>query len=292
MKLLVIGNATIDRFYRVDRLPVEGESVLATRSAGEPGGKGLNQAVMAARTGASIAFLTMLGSDDAGDRLRSFLADEGLPEQWLLRHAGESDESLIVVGPAGENLIVTTRSAVSALPRPDVLAALDALEPESLVLLQGNLDVGLTSDALARAKALGHHTLLNPSPVHPGFTASLPFTDILIVNAQEAEAYADLPVPVRITTLGAAGARLESANGSQSIAAPRTNVVDTTGAGDVVAGVLAGRLALGEPLEQALTLAVHAASLKVGRAGTGHALPTAAEIEALRACLRRFHGVS
>ncbi len=281
MKLLVIGNATIDRFYRVDRLPVEGESVLATRSAGEPGGKGLNQAVMAARSGAPIAFLTMLGNDDAGDRLRSFLADEGLPERWLLHHAGESDESLIVVGPAGENLIVTTRSAAAALPQPAVIAALDALEPEGFVLLQGNMDVGLTADAMARAKAMGHRTLLNPSPVHSGFVDALPFTDILIVNAQEAEAYADLPVPVRITTLGAAGARLESVNGSQSIKAPQTNVIDTTGAGDVVAGVLAGRLALGEPVEQALALAIAAASLKVGRAGTGHALPTAAEIEAL-----------
>ena len=236
---------------------------------------------MAARSGAPIAFLTMLGNDDAGDRLRSFLADEGLPERWLLHHAGESDKSLIVVGPAGENLIVTTRSAAAALPQPAVIAALDALEPEGFVLLQGNMDVGLTADAMARAKAMGHRTLLNPSPVHSGFVDALPFTDILIVNAQEAEAYADLPVPVRITTLGAAGARLESANGSQSIAAPRTNVVDTTGAGDVVAGVLAGRLALGEPLERALRLATAAASLKVGRAGTGHALPTAAEIEAL-----------
>ena len=281
MKLLVIGNATIDRFYRVDRLPLEGESVLARRQAGQPGGKGLNQAVMAARSGAATALLTMLGSDAAAEDLRAFLADEGLPERWLLRHDGESDESLVVIGPAGENLIVTTRSAVSALPRPAVVAALDALEPESLVLLQGNLDVALTTDALARAKALGHRTLLNPSPVQPGLAASLPSIDILIVNAQEAEAFAGLPVPVRITTLGAAGIRLEGPNGSQSIAAPEAKVVDTTGAGDVVAGVLAGRLALGEPLEQALMLAAAAASLKVGRAGTGHALPTAAEIAAL-----------
>lgn len=281
MKLLVIGNATIDRFYRVDRLPLEGESVLARRQAGQPGGKGLNQAVMAARSGAATALLTMLGSDAAAEDLRAFLADEGLPERWLLRHDGESDESLVVIGPAGENLIVTTRSAVSALPRPAVVAALDALEPESLVLLQGNLDVALTTDALARAKALGHRTLLNPSPVQPGLAASLPSIDILIVNAQEAEAFAGLPVPVRITTLGAAGIRLEGPNGSQSIAAPEAKVVDTTGAGDVVAGVLAGRLALGEPLEQALMLAAAAASLKVGRAGTGHALPTAAEIATL-----------
>lgn len=281
MKLLVIGNATIDRLYRVDRLPIEGESVLATRSAGEPGGKGLNQAIMAARTGASVAFLTMLGSDQAGDRLRSFLAEEGLAERWLLRHPGESDESLVVVGPAGENLIVTTQSAARALTEADVSAALETLGPQGSMLLQGNLDVRLTIAALGRAKSLGHRTLLNPSPVQGGFVEALSLTDILITNAREAEAYTGLPVPIRITTLGSAGARLESAGGSRLIEAPRTAVVDTTGAGDVVAGVLAGRLAQGEPVEQALTLSVRAASLKVGRAGTGHALPTAAEIEAL-----------
>jgi ribokinase len=81
--------------------------------------------------------------------------------------------------------------------------------------------------------------------------------------------------------LGSAGARLEAAGGNQLIEAPRTAVVDTAGAGDVVAGVLAGRLAQGNPVDRALRLAVRAASLKVGRAGTGHALPTAAEIEAL-----------
>ena len=169
MKLLVIGNATIDRFYRVDRLPVEGESVLATRSAGEPGGKGLNQAVMAARTGALDRLPHHAGQRRCRRPAAIVSGRRGPAGTWLLRHAGESDESLIVVGPAGENLIVTTRSAVSALPQPDVLAALDALEPESLVLLQGNLDVGLTADALARAKAMGHRTLLNPSPVHSGF---------------------------------------------------------------------------------------------------------------------------
>ncbi len=281
MKLLVIGNATIDRLYRVDRLPVEGESVLATRTAGEPGGKGLNQAVMAARTGASVAFLTMLGSDQAGDHLQAFLTQNGLAQRWLHRHPGLSDESLVVVGPAGENLIVTTRSAISALTETDVSTALDALEAPGLVLLQGNLDAELTTAALARAKALGHCTLLNPSPVQEGFVEALSFTDILIANAQEADGYARLPVPIRITTLGAAGARLESAGCNRLIEAPRTEVVDTTGAGDVVAGVLAGRLAQGEPVEQALTLGVRAASLKVGRAGTGNALPTAAEIEAL-----------
>lgn len=281
MKLLVIGNATIDRLYKVDRLPIEGESVLATRSAGEPGGKGLNQAVMAARTGASVAFLTMLGSDQAGDRLQLFLTQNGLAERWLLRHPGESDESLVVVGPAGENLIVTTQSAARALTEAEVSAALETLGPQGVLLLQGNLDVRLTLAALGRAKGLGHRTLLNPSPVQGGFAEALSVTDILITNAREAEAYIGLPVPIRITTLGSAGARLEAAGGSQLIEAPRTEVVDTTGAGDVVAGVLAGRLAQGEPVEQALTLGVRAASLKVGRAGTGHALPTAAEIEAL-----------
>jgi ribokinase len=281
VKLLVIGNATIDRSYRVDRLPHEGESVLAVRGPGEPGGKGLNQAVMAARAGAAVALVVMLGSDGDGERLRRHLATEGLPGTWLLEHPGCSDESIVVVGAAGENLIVTTRTAAAAMPASAVSAALDTLDAHDLLLMQGNLDVGLTVEALARAKTAGQRTLFNPSPLQPGLEAVLPFVDVLIANAQEAAALDAAAVPARVTTLGAAGARLETTDRTSTIAAPPVEVVDTTGAGDVLAGVLAGRLAIGDPLEAALGLAVRAASLKVGRAGTGTALPSAEDLRSL-----------
>lgn len=173
MRLLVIGNAALDRCCRVARLPRQGESVLAAPATAEPGGKGLNQAVMAARTGAAVTLLAMLGSDDAGARLCRHLRAEGLDGTFLLEHKGPSDESIVLVGPSGDNLIVSTHAAA---------------------------------------------------------------------NAPEAAALPDTAAPIVVTTLGAEGARLTTA----------------------------------------LAVAIEAASLKVGRAGTAAALPTAAELLACR----------
>ena len=282
MRLLVIGNAALDRSFRVDRLPREGESVLAAPATAEPGGKGLNQAVMAARTGADVTLLTVLGSDDAGATLRRHLRAEGLDGPFLLEHQGPSDESIVLVGPAGDNLIVTTHAAAAALPPAAARAAIATLAPGDHLLMQGNLVERTTIESLAAARARGVRTLFNPSPLRPGTAAAFGHVDILIANATEAAALADGMVPpVTVTTLGAAGARLTTAAGSREIAAPVVAAVDTTGAGDVLAGVLAGRLTRGDALETALGIAVRAASAKVGRAGTAAALPTAAELRAL-----------
>jgi ribokinase len=283
VRLLVIGNAAVDRCFRVDRLPREGESVLAAVPTVEPGGKGLNQAVMAARTGAEVTLLAVLGSDAAGAMLRRHLGAEGLGGPWLLEHAGPSDESIVLVGPSGDNLIVTTHAAAEALPPATALEAIADLAPGDSLLMQGNLAERTTVGALAAARARGVRTLFNPSPLRPGTAAALDHVDILIANVPEAAALAKSVVPVTITTLGAAGARLTTAGGSRRIAAPAVTAVDTTGAGDVLAGVLAGRLTQGGALETALGIAVRAASLKVARAGTAAALPSAAELRALGA---------
>lgn len=282
MRLLVIGNAALDRCYRVERLPGEGESVLAAPATAEPGGKGLNQAVMAARSGAAVTLLAVLGSDAAGGTLRRHLRAEGLESRFLLDHPGPSDESIVLVGPQGDNLIVTTHAAAASLPVATLREALATIGAGDCLLMQGNLDEAATIDALAAARALGVGTLFNPSPLRPSATAALAHVDILIANALEASALAEIPVPVTITTLGAMGARLTTSAGSRLFPAPTVTAVDTTGAGDVLAGVFAGRLTCGDPLETALGLAVEAASLKVGRGGTAAALPSAAELRALR----------
>lgn len=282
MPLLVIGNAVVDRFFKVERLPREGESIFADAGPSEPGGKGLNQAVMAARTGAEVVFCSMLGRDTEGLRLKRHLAAEGLDGPWLGDFPGETDQSLVLVGGAGENAILTTRAAAEALSVETAKAAVEAMAPGDLVLLQGNLGAEVTIAALRLAKALGLRGLLNPSPVRPALRAALPLVELLIVNAVEAETFASAAVPMQVTTLGAKGAMLRTAEGEQLVSAAAVRAVDTTGAGDVLAGVLAGRLALGDAIEDALALAVMAATLKVARAGTASGLPTATELASLR----------
>lgn len=281
MRLLVIGNAAFDRFIRVERLPGEGESVFGEAGPVEPGGKGLNQAVTAARCGAEVAFCTMLGRDAAGLALRRHLEGEGLAGPFVLDYPGVSDESLIMVGPAAENAIVTTRAAAARLDEAVAAAAIATLAPGDLVLMQGNLRPEVTLEALRLAGRGGLRTLLNPSPVQPALLAGLDAVDLLVVNEVEAKARSAATVPAVVTTLGARGAMLRTTAGETLIAAPVVEALDTTGAGDVLAGVLAGRLAQGDGIEEALRLAVKAASAKVARAGTGRGLLTAAELRAL-----------
>ncbi len=147
MTLLVVGNAALDRSFAVERLPAEGESVFAAAPREGPGGKGFNQAATARRAGAAVRFLTMLGTDEPGARLAAWIAAEGLDGPGVMRREGASDQSLILVGPAGENVVVTTTDAVAALPAAAALAAAAALGPGDGLLMQGNLDAELTRAA-------------------------------------------------------------------------------------------------------------------------------------------------
>lgn len=280
MTLLVAGNIAVDKFYAVDRLPAEGESVLAGEGAVEPGGKGFNQAAIAARCGASVRFMTVIGDDADAAMLGEALAQEGLDGPLALRRPGPSDRSLVLVDPAGRNMVITTAAAVAALPRAALLAAAGALGPGDGFLMQGNADPTLTAEALTLARARGARAILNPSPLRPGLDAAAAAADVLILNEGEAAATPS-DAALRVVTLGARGARLESGGRSVTVPAPPAAARDTTGAGDVLAGVFAARLLAGDAPAEALARAVRAASAKVSRAGTGAALPSRAELAAL-----------
>jgi len=280
--LLVIGNAALDRFFAVERLPGAGESVLAAEGVAEAGGKGFNQAATARRAGAAVRFMTMLGSDAAGATLARRIAEEGLDGPGILRCEGPSDQSQVLVAPGGENIIVTTTAAIAALPASAVLGAARALERGDGLLMQGNLDAGLTAQALALARERGATTILNPSPLRAGHAAAAALADVLVMNEGEAAALG-VAAPLRIVSLGARGARLETAAGARLVPAPPVAACDTTGAGDVLAGVLAALLLAGRSPAEALAIAVRAASAKVARAGAGGALPAAADLAAMLA---------
>lgn len=280
MTLLVAGNIAVDRFYAVDRLPAEGESVLADEGAVEPGGKGFNQAVTAARCGAHVRFMTVLGDDADAAMLAEALAREGLDGPLALRRAGPSDRSLVLVDREGRNMVITTVRAVAALPRDALLAAAGALGPGDGLLMQGNADPVLTAEALSLARARGARAMLNPSPMRSGLGAAAAAADVLIVNEGESAA-APVEAALRVVTLGPRGARLDAGGRSVMAPAPPAAARDTTGAGDVLAGVFAARLLAGDAPVDALARAVRAATAKVSRAGTGGALPSRAQLAAL-----------
>ncbi len=282
MRLLVLGNAVIDLAYFIEHLPMPGETVLAATKHVDVGGKGLNQAVAAARAGAPTRLVAAIGGDRHGELIRAKLAAEGLATDGLQVTGSPSDESIVLVTPIGENVIVSTAAAARGLSIERAAAEIDALAPGDLLLLQGNQTESLTRAALLAAQRHGIRTMLNPSPLAFDYGGLLDMVDIAVVNVVEAAALGAMGANAVIVTDGARGARLCAAGRVDHVPAPSVMAVDTTGAGDVVCGVVAAGVVLGLPLVEALRWAMGAAACKVTRRGAFAGIPTAAEMWTLR----------
>jgi ribokinase len=262
------------------------------------GGKGLNQAVAARRAGAEVRLVAPVGLDEAARRIRDVLAAEGLDPALLVVVDAPTDEAVIWVAEGGENAIVSTADAARRLLPAGVAAAVAGLGPSDTLLVQGDLPLETTAHCVEAARGCGARWLVvNTAPGLPGAELLVPVADVLVVNAGEAmglsgasgpeaaaEALVSRGARSVVVTLGAAGAYLLTGGTRHQVPAPEVTAVDTTGAGDVFAGVLAAALDAGSDLCAATAWAVRAASLKVTRPGTIAGLPTAAELAALRPC--------
>lgn len=294
-RVLVIGNCTLDIAFRVPRFPKPGETMLTDEPTQDVGGKGANQAVAAARSGAIVMLCAALGCDEHGRMIKARLRDEGVGLDYVSDVAAPTDRSIIYVTPEGENSIVSTHAAAQSLRWSDVARSLRDVSPD-IVLMQGNLGDSLTQSSLQQARRQGAVTVLNPAPIHFPFDEMWPFVDHAILNEVELKhltGHHDAAAGARlllergvghvVITLGAAGAVSASPDGVHDIAAERVDALDTTGAGDVFCGVFSAGLALGYLLATATRLAVRAATLSVTRRGTQVAFPTTAEIDLLMA---------
>jgi ribokinase len=297
LTVVVVGNAVVDVAYQVERLPGSGETVLARGRSVDVGGKGLNQALIAHRAGAVVRFCAGLGRDPAAGIIRACLAAEGLSTAWLVSVSCATDESIVYVAGSGENCIVSTDEAARQLTPADTEGVLVGVAPGDVLILQGNLSREVTGMCLARAHAREATTILNPAPIGFDYTGLWPMVDIAILNQIEAqtltgEVAMDAEAAVLrsrgagkvVLTLGAEGALVYEASAPpQPVPAPAVIAVDTTGAGDVLAGVLAAGVDRGLALLPAVRWAVAAASHKVTRRGTSSGFPTSDELAALAA---------
>jgi ribokinase len=282
--VVVIGNAGLDLRLAVPRLPIPGETLIGSAGARAPGGKGLNQAVVAARCGASVRFCAPLGNDLAeANEVERHLAIEGFAKLILPRLPHATDFSLLMVLPNGENSIVSTSACSLALTSAEAEPALQGLDERDIVLLQGNLSLDTTAFILAAAQRQRATTILNPAPCWPGAEKLLDQCSLVIANRIEAEALAGAIHAARaaIITLGADGCLLVERQQRRSFPAKTVAAIDTTGCGDTFCGVMAAALARGVTIEQAIRWAQQAASLTATRAGAFQALPSRAELEAI-----------
>ena len=292
MRVHVIGNLCRDTSLAVPHFPRPGETLMATQRSAGLGGKGLNQAVAAARAGAEVIFHAAVGPGEAAS-LANALADEPGLTLRLVEGEAPTDASLLLVQPDGENAIMSLCAAARGFDPVD-RGALCQVALGDILLLQGNLSLATTLACLAEGRRLGARTVLNPSPLWEDAPRAWPDVDLFVLNAGEAadlsgetDAVAAASVlraagaGTVVVTRGARGVVLCSDEGTLAAAAPRVEVLDTTGAGDVFCGVLVGGLARGLSPGAALEASTSAASLAVTRAGALAACPTADEIAAL-----------
>jgi len=290
---IVIGNATIDETFSLAALPRPGESLLAGPPTRDPGGKGANQALLLCRAGLRVRLVARIGRDPEGAFLRGRLAAEGLAA-GLIEGREPTDRSLILLDRAGENCIVTTAAAAGAMTPADAERAVGDGPAGALLLLQGNLGSETTRAALVAARARGLVTVFNPAPVKDAFSCLWPLVNLAVLNEQEAERLtgaADAEAARRIVaagaqsavvTQGARGAVLVGEGRAEASPAAPAKAVDTTGAGDTFAAVLAAaRFGRGLSWKAALGAAAAAAAITVGARGAFASFPTRAAMTAL-----------
>ena len=309
-RVVVLGASLSDMNLRLDRLPRPGETRLGSSFFRAFGGKGANQAVAAARAGASVVFLSAFGDDDAGRAMVDQYRAEGLDLDHAWIGAGEaSGVALILVGDDGENLIGVAMGPNAHLDPAYIDALPDAVFAGPGVFL-ASLEVPLATviRGIERAKYGGMTVVLNPAPA-PADLAGHPILariDVLTPNQTEAAILAELPhddsnpdsppdpealvdglllhgAEGIVLTVGGAGCLVADRQRRQVVPAFPAEAVDTVGAGDAFNAALAVALAEGMTLRDAARRASAAASIAVTRPGAQGALPTRAEIDQILA---------
>jgi ribokinase len=290
-RVFVLGNAMVDLSLPMPRLPLPGETVVADGLSRAPGGKGLNQAVVAARAGAEVFFRAAVGRDADAAFIAESLADEGFASLALLPCDASTDLSILMVAADSENSIVSLCRAADTITANEAAQFTQALREGDWLVLQGNLTLDATRAAAIGAHAAGGHVFFNPAPIRWPVADVLAQSDVIVVNRVEASLLSGQEDPVLaaqafrtggaavvVVTLGEEGC-LWLGGALQRLPAQRVHAIDSSGAGDSFCGVLVAALAAGAALETAIARAQAAAALTVTRRGAFAALPSRAELQ-------------
>ena len=285
----VMGSANLDLVARTVRLPGPGETVMGTDFAEHPGGKGLNQAVAAARAGASVAFVGAVGDDNAGDVLVGVLATDHIDASGVRRVDSPTGRALIGVSADAENSIIV-------VPGANACAVADDIPSCRVMLVQLEVPLAQVALALGRGRAGGAVTVLNPAPAAALDDDLVALCDVIVPNEHEVELLGGVQrllaagAGAVVVTRGAHGADVHTADrhrveghGVAHVAPLPVVPVDSTGAGDSFCGALVARLAAGDGLLAAARFAAAAGALATTRHGAVPSIPTHAEILSLLA---------
>ena len=283
-KVCVLGSFAEALVMTAERLPQPGETVLGRDYRETFGGKGSDMAVQAARLGAAVSFLGVVGDDAFGRGFLDLMRAEGVDVSYC-RVAGEvrSGVGMVIKDAEALNLIAVDPGANALFSREDVDAGRAAIAACDVLLAQLEIPLDTALYGLALGRELGVTTVLNPAPAVDLRGVDLSFVDVITPNETEARVSAGLPpgsaLPDRsvaallaergpgavVITGGGRGAEIFAGGLHERVAAPKVQVVDSNGAGDSFNAGLAVGLGEGLPLPEATRFAVAVATLSCTR---------------------------
>ncbi|NQV29705.1 MAG: ribokinase [Candidatus Marinimicrobia bacterium] len=298
-KVVVVGSYNVDLTITTDVLPKVGETVIGKSLKYGHGGKGANQAVAAARAGASVSFLAKVGSDQYGDLAIEALSHEGIASEYIHQEPNSTTGmAFITVNRLGENSIVVSSGANWTLSEADIDKNSKIFDDAEILLIQLETPTASVAAAIKSARQHNVKVILNPAPVRSldpellkGVTVITPnrveaemLTGIKLSSNDDLSRCADmlhiLGIETVLITLGAEGVFISSGGEQKLIPAYSVHAIDTVGAGDVFSGFFAAHYSGADSLEKTVILASAAAGLSVTRIGAQTAIPHLDEVKA------------
>jgi ribokinase len=295
--IYIVGSSNTDMVVKSEKIPAPGETVLGGTFFMNPGGKGANQAVAAARLGGAITFIANVGDDLFGRQSIEHFQRENIHTEFISSdpdHA--SGVALINVDHQGENSITVAPGANANLSIAQIDQAFNSLLVPGIVLLQLEIPLATVEHTIRKAYQLGHRIILNPAPaqsldkslfkylyvITPNKSEAALLTGVSLVDTTSAKVTAEklhqLGVENVVITLGAKGAYLHSPTLKQLLPSPSAKALDSTGAGDCFNGALAVALSENQTLDKAVSFACAAAAISVTRLGAQASMPWRKEV--------------
>lgn len=284
-KVIVVGAANVDTVVRVPRVPEAGETVLATSATTTGGGKGANQAVVAATLGAPTWFVGCVGDDRDGVETRRALASVGVDIHGLATVPAPTGRALVFVAEDGENSIAVIPGANSLLTAARTRAALADIDGDAVLVVSLEVPLVAVLEAARTCRQRGWTLVLNPAPAQPLPDELVGSCAVITPNASELlslgdpESLLERGALAVVVTRGAQGARLHRHGfPPEDVPAAPATVVDTTGAGDAFTAGLAVRIASGADLADAVAWATVVGAIATEGVGARGSLPTPARV--------------
>lgn len=296
-KIVVIGSCNTDMVVKANRLPVPGETILGGTFYMNPGEKGANQAIAAARLGAEVTLISKVGYDLFGLQAMEIYKTEKINTDFIFTdQKNPSGVALISVDSFGENSIIVAPGASRSLSKEDIDKAKEKIKEADIILMQLEIPLETVEYAAVIANKYGKKVILNPAPASTLSDIFLQNVHIILPNRIEAEMLSGIKVTDAesahraaqaigekgienvIITLGKDGAYVKEKDTYTLIPSKQVETIDTTGAGDVFCGAFSVYLAEQHSISESVQFANAAAALAVTRIGAQSAIPYKKEV--------------